>query len=242
MLTYGNHFIGNNYLLSGAPEIIDITGTNYFIADQRGTIYNPHDEIFFGAGNTLETDWFSGIAYFSANNDIPEKYKYIASGIRENWHWFLTGGPLTATSDSANYVPRLYNKLPSETGYALDLHGYTANINTDIALSATVIKTASPSAYINGNYTFSGAIFDNDRLVTSMSTSFIADKNHPIHNSASISLNFNNLIFSGRPSFKYFLSSDVNPTAQCIPSSVAIRYLEICTLDLSYSITATATK
>ena len=133
-------------------------------------------------------------------------------------------------------------KLPGDTGYALDLHGYTANINTDIALSAIVIKTASPSAYINGNYTFSGAIFDNDRLVTSMSTSFIADKNHPNNNSETISLNFNNLIFSGRPSFKYFLSSDVNPTAQCIPSSVAVRYLEISTLDLSYSITATAAK
>lgn len=241
MLTYGNHFVGNNYFLSGAPEIIDITGTNYFIADQT-TIYNPHSEIFFGAGNALETDWFSGIAYFSANNDIPEKYKYIASGTRENWYWYLKGGPITASSDSGNFVPRLHIKLPGDTGYALDLHGYTANINTDIALSAVVIKTASPSAYINGNYTFSGAIFDNDRLVTSMSTSFIADKPNPIHNSASISLNFNNLIFSGRPSFKYFLSSDVNPTAQFIPSSVALSYLEIGSLDLSYSITATATK
>ena len=238
MLTYGNHFVGNNYFLSGAPEKIDITGTNNFIADDRGKIY-------FGAGNALETDWFSGIAYFSANNNIPEKYKYIASGTRETWHWFYTGGPITGSSDIANYEPRLYIKLPSETGYALDLHGYTANINTDIALSAIVIKTASPSAYINGNYTFSGAIFDNDRLVTSMSTSFIADKNHdddPNINSASISLNFNNLIFSGRPSFKYFLSSDANPTAQWIPSSVAVRYLEVSSLNLSYSITATATK
>lgn len=235
MLTYGNHFIGNNYLLSGAPEIIDITGTNNFIADDRGKIY-------FAAGNSLETDWFSGIAYFSANNDIPEKYKYIASGTRETWNWFWTGGELTGKADSANYVPKLHISLPGDTGYALDLHGYTANINTDISLSAIVKKAASPSAYINGNYTFSGAIFDNDRLVTSMSTSFIADKNHPNNNSASISLNFNNLIFNGRPSFKYFLSSDVNPTAQWTPSSVAVRYLEISTLDLSYSITATATK
>lgn len=235
MLTYGNHFIGNNYLLSGAPEKIDITGTNNFIADDRGNIY-------FGAGNTQETNWFSGIAYFSANNNIPEKYKYIASGTREDWYWFYTGGPITGSSDSANYVPRLNMRLPSDTGYALDLHGYTANINTDIALSTIVMKTASPSAYINGNYTFSGAIFDNDRLVTSTSTSFIADKNHPNYNSASISLNFNNLIFSGRPSFKYFLSSDVNPTASWIASSVAVRALEISTLNLSYSITATATK
>lgn len=235
MLTYGNHFVGNGYLLSGAPEIIDITGTNNFIADNNYKIY-------FAAGNSLETNWFSGIAYFSANNDIPEKYKYIASGIREDWSWFYTGGSMTSYADSANYVPRLFTRLPGDTGYALDLHGYTANINTDITLSAIVIKTASPSAYINGNYTFSGAIFDNDRLVTSMSTSFIADKNHPNNNSASISLNFNNLIFSGRPSFKYFLSSDVNPTAQWTPSSVAVRYLEISSLDLSYSITATATK
>ena len=235
MLTYGNHFVGNNYFLSGAPEIIDITGTNNFIADDRGKIY-------FAAGNSQETNWFSGIAYFSANNDIPEKYKYIASGIREDWYYFYTAGSDTASSDSANFKPRLYGKLPGDTGYALDLHGYTANINTNIALSAIVIKTASPSGYINGNYTFSGAIFDNDRLVTSMSTSFIADKNHPNNNSASISLNFNNLIFSGRPSFKYFLSSDVNPTAQFIPSSVALRYLEINSIDLSYSITATATK
>ena len=79
MLTYGNHFVGNNYFLSGAPEIIDITGTNNFIADDRGKIY-------FAAGNSLETNWFSGIAYFSANNDIQEKYKYIASGIREEWN------------------------------------------------------------------------------------------------------------------------------------------------------------
>ena len=235
MLTYGNHFVGNNYFLSGAPEIIDITGTNNFIADNLGKIY-------FAAGNTLEINRFSGIAYFSANNDIPEKYKYIASGIREDWSWRYTGGTETGKADSANYRPELRMKLPGDTGYALDLHGYTANINTDIALSAIVIKTASPSAYINGNYTFSGAIFDNDRLVTSMSTSFIADKNHPNNNSASISLNFNNLIFSGRPSFKYFLSSDANPTAQWTPSSVAVRYLEINSLDLSYSITATATK
>ena len=235
MLTYGNHFVGNNYFLSGAPEIIDITGTNNFIADNLGKIY-------FAAGNTLEINRFSGIAYFSANNDIPEKYKYIASGIREDWSWRYTGGTETGKADSANYRPELRMKLPGDTGYALDLHGYTANINTDIALSAIVIKTASPSAYINGNYTFSGAIFDNDRLVTSMSTSFIADKNHPNNNSASISLNFNNLIFSGRPSFKYFLSSDANPTAQWTPSSVAVRYLEINSLDLLYSITATATK
>ena len=201
-----------------------------------------NDGIQQGAGNTLEINWFSGITYFSANNDIPEKYKYIASGIREDWSWHYTGGTVTGKADSANYVPELYMNLPGDTGYALDLRGYTANINTDIALSAIVIKTASPSAYINGNYTFSGAIFDNNRLVTSMSTSFIADKNHPNNNSASISLNFNNLIFSGRPSFKYFLSSDANPTAQWTPSSVAVRYLEIDSLALSYSITATATK
>ena len=235
MLTYGNHFIGNNYFLSGAPEIIDITGTNNFVANDRGKIY-------FAAGNSLETNWFSGIAYFSANNDIPEKYKYIASGTREDWEWFWLGGSEADKANSANYRPELNMKLPGDTGYALDLLGYTANINTDIALSAIVIKTASPSAYINGNYTFSGAIFDNNRLVTSMSTSFIADKNHPNNNSASISLNFNNLIFSGRPSFKYFLSSDANPTAQWIPSSVALRFIEIGTLNLSYSITATATK
>ena len=235
MLTYNNHFVGNGYLLSAKPEIIDITGTNNLIADDRG-------KIFHAAGNTLETDWFSGIAYFSANNDIPEKYKYVASGTRETWRWQWTGGPITGSSDSANYEPRFDHKLPSDTGYALDLHGYTANINTDIALSAIVIKTASPSAYVNSNYTFSGAFFDNDRLVTSMSTSFIADENYPNNNSASISLNFNNLIFSGRPSFKYFLSSDANPTAQWTPSSVAVRFLAISSLDISYSITATATK
>lgn len=236
MLTYGNHFVGNNYFLSGAPEIIDITGTNKLIPMGRS------DGIQHAGGNILETDWFSGITYFSANDGIPEKYKYVASGTREYWNWHYTGGPVTGKADSANYVPNKNNVFYGDTGYALDLRGYTANINTDITLSAIVIKTASPSAYINGNYTFSGAIFDNDRLVTSMSTSFIADKNHPNNNSASISLNFNNLIFSGRPSFKYFLSSDANPTAQWTPSSVAVRYLEISTLDLSYSITATATK
>ena len=236
MLSYNNHFIGNGYLLSAKPEIIDITGTNKLISMGRP------DGIQHAAGNILETDWFSGITYFSANDDIPEKYKYVASGIREYWRWFWTGGPITGSSDSANYVPTSNGVFYGDSGYALDLRGYTANIKTDIVLSAIVIKTASPSAYVNGNYTFSGAFFDNDCLVTSISTSFIADENYPNNNSASISLNFNNLIFSGRPSLKYFLSSDANPTAQWTPSSVAIRFGAVSSLDISYSITATATK
>jgi len=237
MLTYNNHFIGNGYLLSAKPEIIDITGTNRPIS--LGT--RP-GEIMHAAGNILETDWFSGITYFSANDDIPQKYKYVTSGITEYWRWFWTGGPIPGSSDSANYIPKRDHIFLSDSGYALDLRGYTANINTDITLSAIVIKTASPSAYVNGNYTFSGAFFDNDRLVTSMSTSFIADENYPNNNSATISLNFNNLIFSGRPSLKYFLSSDVNPTAEWNPSSVAIKFQAVSSLDMSYSITATASK
>ena len=75
MLTYGNHFVGNNYFLSGAPEIIDITGTNKFIP---GILQQT-------IGNGGASMWMSGSMYFSANNDLPQKYKYAITAMRDIW-------------------------------------------------------------------------------------------------------------------------------------------------------------
>ena len=230
MLTYGNHFVGNNYFLSGAPEIIDITGTNNFIADNGGKIY-------FAAGNSLETNWFSGIAYFSANNDLPQKYKYAITAMRDIWGWRSSGEyPSTAEDDPSHYVQYRLDTYSSDSGYALDLHGYTANISSNIIISGLYRKQYTSSNDFNA--IISGAFFDNDRLVTAMSDTFAVTGTD--YCGTAISINVNNLIFSGRPNFKYIISSDSPYTTH---TNIYVRVIDIRSLnDLSYSITATAAK
>lgn len=227
MLTYGNHFIGNNYLLSGIPEIIDITGTNKFIPNK----------FVQERGNFIAKDWISGVGYFSANNDLPEKYKFAVTAMKDLWSWRWTGGPITGSSDPANWERYRYDTISAGSGYALDLCGYTANINTNITMSGIVRRNTN--ATIECNYVLSGALFDNDRLVTSVSSTFpLTGYNNC---STSISLNFNNLVFNSRPIFKYVLSSDASPTAQGVSAGVSV--LTVSSLNtISYSITATATK
>ena len=140
MLTYGNHFIGNNYLLSGAPEKIDITGTNKFIPD----ILQQQ------LGNGVASMWMSGSMYFSANNDLPQKYKYAITAMRDIWHWRSSGEyPSTAEDDPSHYVQECYQTYSSDSGYALDLHGYTANISSNIIISGLYRKQYTSSNDFN---------------------------------------------------------------------------------------------
>lgn len=227
MLTYGNHFVGNNYLLSGAPEKIDITGTNKFIPGRLEQ----------AIGNGVASMWMSGSMYFSANNDLPQKYKYAITAMRDIWDWRTTGEwPSTAADDPSHYVPDRYDTYSSDSGYALDLHGYTANIRTNIIISGTYRKQYTSSNDFNA--IISGAFFDNDRLVTAMSDTFAVTGS--AYCGTSISINVNNLIFSGRPNFKYIISSDAPYTMH---NNIHVRVIDIRSLNnLSYSITATAAK
>lgn len=227
MLTYGNHFVGNNYFLSGSPEKIDITGTNKFIPYRI-------EQTFGNGGASM---WMSGNMYFSAKNDLPQKYKYAITAMRDIWYWRSSGEyPPSAEDDPSHYVPYCDMTYSSESGYALDLNGYTANISSNIIISGTYKKQYTSSNDFNG--IISGAFFDNDRLVTSTSGTFAVTGT--AYGGTAISINVNNLIFSGRPNFKYLLSSDSPYTTH---TDIHIRVADIRTLNnLSYSITATATK
>lgn len=227
MLTYGNHFVGNNYFLSGAPEKIDITGTNKFIPGTLNQVI----------GNGVASMWLSGSMYFSANNDLPQKYKYAITAMRDIWHWKITGEiPSTAMDDPSYYVPERYDTYSSDSGYALDLHGYTANISSNIIISGTYRKQYTSSNDFNA--IISGAFFDDDRLVTAMSDTFAVTGS--AYCGTAISIDVNNLIFSGRPNFKYIISSDSPYTMH---TDIYVRVIDIRSLNnLSYSITATAAK
>lgn len=227
MLTYGNHFIGNNYLLSGIPEIIDITGTNKFIPSRLEQSF----------GNGAACMWMSGLMYFSANNDLPQKYKYAITAMRDIWDWESRGEyPATAEDDPSHYVRVCKDSYSSDSGYALDLHGYTANIKSNIILSGLYRKYYTSSNDCNG--IISGAVFDNDRLVTSTYSTFAVTGT--AYCGTTISIDINNLIFSGRPHLKYVLSSDSPYTTH---TKIYVRVADIASLNnLSYAITATATK